>query len=137
MKNIFLNAIISLIAVCASHAQSKSLILNNKVATQTITIVDYEESNGDERLERIETYDKFGNLIEVKDYNSKGELSLFERYTYDETGNKTSEEKFDNKGNLEKRYEYSYKNGLKTSRSTFDKKGKLVKKRVYSYTYHE
>lgn len=95
--------------------------------------VDYIDSNGKERLERIERYDENGRMIEEIDYDSNEKVKNHIKYVY-ENDLLIKEIYFDHKGRLEKYFIYTYdEDGLKISKKNFDAKDKIYKERKYQY----
>ena len=95
--------------------------------------VDYMDSNGKERLERIERYDDNGRMIEEIDYDSNEKEKNHIRYVY-EDDLLIKEIYLDNKGNLEKYFVYTYDcDGLIISKKNFDAKDRIYKERRYQY----
>ena len=95
--------------------------------------VDYMDSNGKERLERIERYNKDGIMIEEIDYDSNEKVKNHIQYVY-ENDLLIKEIYFDTKGKIEKYFVYEYDaDGLKISKKNFDAKDKIYKEKIYRY----
>lgn len=117
------------------HAQSEEIISKNKVASQTVYEYFIEEGLKDPVVERIEKYDKKGNLIEEKEMNKEGEVKTWMKYKFDADGNKVEEIILNIRGGQEERVEWTYKEGLVIEKKYYDHKDRLVKRKEYKYEY--
>lgn len=117
--------------------QSKTTIREKKISS--ITVQEYFVAEGMDKpvVESIETYDENGNLLEIKEFNSKGELKLWEKYTYNEEGDLVETQFFNTRGKLERKEINVYSNGLRTEKQYYNNKNKLVKHKVYEYEYRD
>jgi len=164
-----------------SFSQSKKTIKKNNIQqvesfltgqdSRVIQTIKKFDANGNEifleeydekgRLEkkRERTYDNKNQLVEEREFNTKGELKKIEKYDYDlglvvkysvfndkneliklvESSyngfeEKTKETTKDGKGTILESAEYTYnKFGLRTDKKTFDKEGKLIEHKQYEY----
>lgn len=117
------------------HAQSEEIISKNKVASQTVYEYFIEEGLKKPVVERIEKYDKSGNLIEEKEMNKEGEVKRWIKYKFDADRNKVEETNLNIRGGQEERIEWIYKDGLVTEKKYYDHKDRLVKRKEYKYEY--
>ena len=117
--------------------QSKTTIREKKISS--ITVQEYFIAEGIDKpvVESIETYDENGNLLEIKEFNSRGELKLWEKYTYNEEGDLVETQFFNTRGKLERKEINVYSNGLRTEKQYYNNKNKLVKHKVYEYEYRD
>ena len=117
--------------------QSTKIIKEKKIASRSIYEYFVEEGIDEPLLESYEKYDTVGNLLEIKELNSKGEVKLWQKYVYDEAGNVVEEISLDAKGRLESREKSIYSDGLKIEKQFYNKKDKLVKRKVYEYEFRD
>lgn len=118
-------------------AQSTELVKEKKIASRSIYEYFVEEGLKEPLLESFEKYDGEGNLLEIKELNSKGEVKLWEKYTYDEEGRVLEEVFLDSKGRLERKEKNIYSDGLKVEKQFYNKNDKLVKRKVYEYEFRD
>ena len=123
-----------ILGICGSiDAQSRKERDSLGITEIKFIEVDYMDSNGKERLERIERYDDNGRMIEEIDYDSNEKEKNHIRYVY-EDDLLIKEIYLDNKGNLEKYFMYTYDgDGLIISKKNFDAKDRIYKERRYQY----
>lgn len=117
--------------------QNTELVKEKKIASRSIYEYFVEEGLTEPLLESFEKYDEEGNLLEVKELNSKGEVKLWEKYTYDEEGRVLEEVFLDSKGRLERKEKNIYSDGLRVEKQFYNKKDKLVKRKVYEYEFRD
>lgn len=116
-------------------AQGEEIIREKKIASQTVYEYFIEEGLKDPLVERIEKYDRSGNMIEEKEMNKEGEVRLWMKYKYDVQGNKVEETILNVRGGQEERFEWIYKDGLVVEKKYYDHKDRLVKRKEYKYEY--
>ena len=88
------------------------------------------------RIDKIETFNDKGELVDLKNYDSAGKYAKdWFQYKYDTDGNLIEEVEYDSKENFKKRTLYKYSNGLEISKEEFDEKGRLSKQTTYEYQY--
>ena len=138
MKKVFFIAAIMALSTIVAMSQSHTEIIKNKIKSQTISEVDYENSNGKETLEQVEKYNQKGNLIEFIEYDSKGKVKKHEKYEYNENNEITKEVHIDGAGKVEKTIEYKYNpKSLKTEKITYDAANRKLKVKKYIYEYYQ
>lgn len=117
-------------------AQSKETIVEKGIVVKTTYKQDIEDGDKTKRIDKIETFNAEGELVDLKVYNSNGKYAKdwFE-YKYDQNGNLIEEVEYDSKQKLKDRTVYKYGNGLLISKEVFDEKGRLSKKTTYEYQY--
>jgi len=156
MKKTFL-FLLFFLPVLAMYAQSKKElkelgITGRKEETRKSGQPAYAESS--------ETYDANGNTIEKIEYDSKGDITFYEKYEYNEKGKlqkelqidpvskkpkKTIEYIYENgevqkeihrdkKDAVIKTVEYRYEGVLKMEKKIMDAKGNLTETKTYTYT---
>jgi hypothetical protein len=117
--------------------QSTKIIKEKKIASQSIYEYFVEEGIDEPLLESYEKYDVEGNLLEIKELNSKGEVKLWQKFVYDEEGNVVEEIFLDAKGRVESKEKSIYSDGLRIEKQFYNKKDKLVKRKVYEYEFRD
>jgi hypothetical protein len=117
--------------------QSTKIIKEKKIASQSIYEYFVEEGIDEPLLESYEKYDAEGNLLEIKELNSKGEVKLWQKYMYDEEGNVVEKIFLDAKGRVESKEKSIYSDGLRIEKQFYNKKDKLVKRKVYEYEFRD
>lgn len=120
-----------------AFAQSAKDVVRKGIVSQTVYEIDYSEGLDDAVIEKEEVFNVKGDLIELKEYNSKGEISLWEKYTYTDDGDLKTELYFNKKGDLDKKIVYTYEDGLKKEKLYYDAKERLIKKKKYVYEYRK
>jgi hypothetical protein len=135
---ILVSLILTLTLLTAPIAgQSKKTIKEKKIASRTVQEYFLEQGMNKPVIESIEKYDENGNLLEIKEFNSRGELKLWETYTYDGEGNVVETQIFNARGKLESREVNVYSEGLRTEKLYYNNKGKLIKQKVYEYEFRD
>jgi len=134
---LFLLAGTCMIIAAPVLGQGGKTIKEKKIVSQTVYEYFIEEGMDDPVVESIERYNENGDLIEVKEFNSKSEVKRWERFSYNSEG-KLSEEVFlDAKGKVERTEKTIYKDGLRAEKQFFNNKDKLTKRKVYEYEYRK
>ncbi len=129
--------LLALLFSLGANAQSSKEVKEKGIVSQHVYEIDYSEGLNTEVLEKEDFFDAAGNLIELKEYNSKGEVDLWEKYTYTDDGEIKTETYLDKKGNVEKKVVYEYEDGLKTAKLYYDAKDRLLKKKKYVYKFRK
>lgn len=127
----------SLMLAMPLAGQDRETIKEKKIASRTVHEYFLEQGMNKAVIESIEKYDAYGNLTEIKEFNSKGEVKLWEEYTYNEEGKVTEARYFNAKGKLESREKNIYSDGLRIEKLFYNNKDKLVKRKVYEYEYRD
>lgn len=117
--------------------QSAKTIREKKIASRTVQEYFLEQGMKNPVVESIEHYDEEGNLLEIKEFNSKGQVKLWEKYTYDEEGELVETRFFNARGNLESKEINVYSDGLRIEKQYYNSKEKLVKRKVYEYEFRD
>ncbi len=125
----------TLIFAQSGFAQGKKTIRENKLERKTTLEYFVDEGRKEPVTESIELFDERGNTIELKEYNSEGELKKWHLFTYDENNNKTEEKHLDEKGKQIERTVWVYEGELEVEKLYYDHKDRLVKRKVYKYEY--
>jgi hypothetical protein len=105
------------------------------IAKQTVQEYFVEEGMDEPVVESIERYNEAGDLIEIKEFNRKGEVKLWEQYAYNEAGQVVEEVFLDAKGRIERSEKSIYADGLRVEKHYYNNKNKLYKRKVYEYEY--
>ena len=119
----------------SGFAQGKKTIRENKVESKTTLEYFIDEGRKEPVTESIEIFDARGNTIELKEYNSDGELKKWQLSTFDENDNKTEEKLLDEKGKQIERTVWKFQGELMVEKLYYDHKDRLVKRKVYKYEY--
>jgi hypothetical protein len=96
-----------------------------------------EEGMDEPLVESIERYNEVGDPVEIKEFNSKGEVKRWEKYAYNKEGKLVEEVFLDEKGKVERTEKSMYKDGLRIEKQYFNNKDKLTKRKVYEYEYRK
>jgi hypothetical protein len=115
--------------------QNTETIKERKIVTRTVQEYFIEEGMDEPVIESLERYNEDGNLIEIKEFNNKGEVKLWEKYDYNEEGKVVEVIFLDAKGRVESKEKSIYSDGLRIEKQYYNKKDKLVKRKVYEYEY--
>jgi len=115
--------------------QSSKKIAEKKISK--VTVYEYFIADGmsDPVVEKEESYDENGNLIEFKEYNKVGKVKTWEKFKYNENNDEVEVQVLDEKGRQEERVEYSYDGNFVIEKRYFDNKDRLVKRKEYKYEY--
>lgn len=127
-----------LLAVTAyATGQSKKTI--REAGIESITVQEYFIAEGMDEpvVESVEKFNKDGELVEIKEFNKRGEVKNWERYVYDSEGNLVEEIFLDEKGLVTESEKNIYKDGLRIEKQFYNKKGNLYKKKEYQYEYRQ
>lgn len=117
--------------------QSTKTIQEKQITTRTVYEYFVEEGLDEPVVESIEKYDERGDLLEIKEYNSKGEVKRWEKFVYDQEGQIVEELFLNGKGKVERTEKSVYADGLKVEKLYYNKKNKLYKRKVYAYEYRK
>ncbi len=115
--------------------QNTETIKERKIVTRTVQEYFIEEGMDEPVIESLERYNEDGNLIEIKEFNNKGEVKLWEKYDYNEEGKVVEVIFLDAKGRVESKEKSIYSDGLRIEKQYYNKKDKLVKRKVYEYEF--
>lgn len=117
-------------------AQTQNTIIEKGILIKTTYKQDLEDGDKEKRIDKIETFNDKGELVDLKNYDSAGKYAKdWFQYKYDTDGNLIEEVEYDSKQNFKKRTLYKYSNGLEISKEEFDEKGRLSKQTTYEYQY--
>jgi len=117
--------------------QNTNTIQEKKIVSRTVYEYFIDEGMDEPVIESIETYDEKGELLELKEFNSKGDVKRWEQYTYNEEGNMVQEVFLNPKGKVERTEESIYKDGLRVEKQYFNNRDKLYKRKVYEYEFRK
>ena len=143
MKTKKINAILSGIFLISflltgqiSFAQAQSTIVEKGILLKTTYKKDLEDGDNKKRIDKVETFNDKGELVDLKHYDSAGKYAKdWFQYKYDNSGNLIEEVEYDSKQKLKERTVYKYSNGLKISKEVFDEKERLSNQTTYEYQY--
>ncbi len=119
----------------AVHGQDRKEIRDLGIVSKTVHEYFIEEGMDEPVIESIEKYNKDGEMIEIQEFNSRGEVKLWEKYKYDEDRNLIEQVFLDHRGNVTRTEKNIYEDGLRVEKHFFNNKDKLYKKKVYVYEY--
>ena len=117
--------------------QNTNTIQEKKIVSRTVYEYFIDEGMDEPVIESIETYDEKGELLELKEFNSKGDVKRWEQYTYNEEGNMVQEVFLNPKGKVERTEKSIYKDGLRVEKQYFNNRDKLYKRKVYEYEFRK
>jgi len=128
---------IALLLSAPVFGQSTKTIKEKQIISLTVQEYFIEEGMDKPVVESLEKYDENGQLVEIKEFNSRGEVKLWEKYVYDEEGNVVETQFMNSRGKLEKTEKTIYSDGLRIEKQFYNNKNKLVKRKVYEYEYRD
>ena len=132
------SGIIVLLSVAlSSMGQSAKTIQEKKISGRTVYEYFVDEGRDEPVVESIEKYDEQGHVLELKEFNRKGEVKRWERYAYDPDGKLVEEVFLDPKGRVERTEKSIYSEGLRAEKQFYDKRDRLYKRKVYEYEYRD
>lgn len=117
--------------------QDVSKIQEKKIVSRTVYEYFVEEGLDEPVVESVERYNERGDLLELKEFNNKGEVKRWEKYAYDEQGNLIEEIYLDGKGRIQRTKKSVYSDGLRVEQLYYNKKDKLYKRKVYEYEFRK
>lgn len=117
--------------------QSAKTIREKKIASRTVQEYFLEQGLDKPVVESIEKYDESGKLLEIQEFDRRGEIKLWEKYSYNEDGDVLETQFFNTRGKLDSREVNVYSGGLRTEKLYYNNKDKLVKRKVYEYEFRE
>jgi YD repeat-containing protein len=120
-----------------AFSQSKKQIRDMDIVSRTVEEYFIEEGIKEPVIESIQKFDEEGELVELKEFNRKGEVQKWEKYVYDEDGNLVEEIFLDDRGKIEHTEKNIWENGLRTEKQYYNSRDKLYKKKVYVYEYRQ
>ena len=134
-RGLFLLTCAFLIMAGPVLGQSTTIIKEKKIATRTVQEYFIDEGMDEPVVESIERYNESGDLIDIQEFNSRGEVKLWEKYAYDNEGRVVEEIFLDAKGRIERTEKSIYSDGLKIEKQYYNNRDKLYKRKVYEYEY--
>ena len=136
-KSNFLSGVILLLFLLpgqAAWAQSKKTIIEKGIHVKTTYKQDFEEGEKNRVLDKVETFNEKGELVDLKVYDRAGKYAKdWFQYKYNSDGELIEEVEYDSKQKFKERTVYKYSNGLKISKEVFDEKERLSKQTTYEY----
>jgi hypothetical protein len=117
-------------------AQSEAEIKEKGIKSKTFYVQNIEDGEKEPVIDKIESYDEHGRLIDLKIYDREGKnIKDWFQYKYNEAGLIIEEVEYDSRSRLKERIVHIYKGGLKVEKHYFDDKERMTKKKVYEYQY--
>lgn len=126
-----------LFAISPMMGQSTKTVKEKNISSQTVYEYFIEDGIDEPVVESIERFDENGEMVELKELNSKGDVKLWEKYVYNEDGKLTEIIVLDVKGRVESTEKSIFKDGLRVEKQYFNNKDQLVKRKVYEYEYRK
>jgi len=128
-----------LIAACITtvQAQGRKTIREKEISSITVKEYFIEDGMDDPVVESIEKYNTGGELVELQEFDKKGEIKKWEKYGYDNDGNLVEEVFLDEKGRITRTEKTIFRDSLRVERQFYDEKGRLYKKKEYVYEYRQ
>jgi len=136
-RGLFLLTCAFLIMTGPVFGQSTKIIKEKKIATRTVQEYFIDEGMDEPVIESLEKYNEDGNLIEIQEFNSRGDVKLWEKYAYDTEGRVVEEVFLDAKGRVERTEKSIYSDGLRIEKQFYNNKDKLYKRKVYEYEFRD
>ncbi len=119
------------------YGQDRKDIRDKGIVSITINEYFIEEGLDEPLVESIEKYNTDGELIELKEFNKRGDITKWEKYIYDEDRNVVEEIFLDARGKVTSREKSVFEDGFRVEKHYFNERDKLYKKKVYVYEYSE
>lgn len=119
----------------ALNAQDRKEIRDLGIVSKTVQEYFIEEGLDEPLVESIEIFNEDGEVIELKEFNKRGEVTRWEKYSYDEDRNLIEEVFLNAKGKVERIEKSVFKDGLKVEKEYYNERDQLYKKKVYVYEY--
>ena len=116
-------------------AQDRKVRRDSGIISRTVNEYFIEEGIKEPLIESIQKYDEDGEVIEIRELNKRGEITLWEKYAYDEDRNIIEEVFLDERGKVTSTEKTIYEDGFKVEKQYYNNKEKLYKKKVYVYEY--
>jgi hypothetical protein len=126
-----------LLVTITTYGQSKKTIREKGIMTITVQEYFIEEGMDQPVVESKETYNSEGELIEIQEFNRRGDIRLWEKYVYNEDGELVEEVFLDERGKVTRTEKSVYNDGLRIEKQFFNDRGKLFKKKEYLYEYSQ
>lgn len=116
------------------QAQKKSTLKDEEISGKIEWQINIKNGVEVKMKEAEYKYDKDGNIVMEKIWDSEGKLKDYFEYTYDSEGNELSRTSYNDKKQVVKKEVYTYKGQLKVEKKTFGPNGKLVSRKIYEYS---
>ncbi|MFN8206141.1 MAG: hypothetical protein U0T82_01850 [Bacteroidales bacterium] len=116
------------------QAQKKSTLKDEEISGKIEWQVNIKNGVEVKMKEAEYKYDKDGNIVMEKTWDSEGKLKDYFEYTYDSEGNELSQTTYNDKKQVIKKEVYTYKGQLKTEKKTYGPNGNLVSRKIYEYS---
>ena len=121
----------------ALYGQDRKDIRDKGIVSITVEEYFIEEGLDKPLVESIEKYNEDGEVIEIQEFNKRGELTRWEKYAYDEDRNLIEEVFLDEKGKVTRTEKSVFEEGFRVEKQFFNERDKLYKKKVYVYEYKQ
>jgi len=132
---LFLLTCLILLLAQPAAGQNSTTIMEKKIASRTVYEYFIDKGMDEAVVESVESFNEAGDLLELKEFNSKGEVKRWEQYTYNSEGKLVEEVFLNSKGKVERTEKSIYEDGLKVEKHYYNNRDKLYKRKVYEYEY--
>ena len=120
-----------------AFGQSKKSIREEGIVSITVDEYFIEEGMDDPVVESIERFNEQGELIEIQEYDKRGDITRWKKYVYSEDGELVEEIFLDEKGRITESEKNIYNGKLRIEKQYYNNRGDLYKKKVYKYEYRK
>ena len=134
---LFLLSSVFLLVAATVSGQDSSDIKEKKIASLTVQEYFIDEGMDEPVVESFEAFNERGDLTELKEFNSKGDVKRWEKYAYNEEGRLVEEIFLNEKGKVERTEKSIYAEGLRVEKQYFNNRDKLYKRKIYEYEYRD
>ncbi|MEN8229595.1 MAG: hypothetical protein ABFS38_15650 [Bacteroidota bacterium] len=118
-----------------AFGQSKKSIREKGIVSITVDEYFIEEGMDEPVVESIENFNEQGELVEIREFDKRGDLEKWEKYVYNEDGELVEAIFLDEKGRITETEKNIYDGKLRIEKQYYNNKGNLYKKKVYKYEY--
>lgn len=117
------------------NGQDRKDIRDKNITTITVQEYFIEEGLKEPLVESIEKFNEDGEIVELKEFNKRGDVTKWEQYKYDEDRNLIEQVFLDSRGKVKETEKIIYEDGFRVEKQYYNDKDKLYKKKVYLYEY--
>lgn len=125
-----------ILCMTTGFAQSEKKIVQKGIKVVKTSEMHLDDGDDEYWIDKLETYDTRGNLVEYREYSDKGDdLKEWIKYKYDSNSNCIEELELNEDGEQKKRIITIYKDDLKVERHYYDDRDRLYQKKKYEYEF--
>lgn len=118
-------------------AQDRKDIRDKEISSITVHEYFIEDGLDEPLVESVEKFNEDGEIVELKEFNKRGDVTRWEQYKYDEDRNLIEEIFLDGRGKVSSTEKTIYEDGFKVEKQYYNERNKLYKKKVYLYEYRQ